>query len=67
MVATPNATPVATPVLPTIAILASDVAHVPPVVVDTKAAVLPGHSTDEPVIDDTELMGVIVAVPVIGR
>ncbi len=50
MVTVPGATPVTTPVLPTVAIDVLDELHVPPVTLSTKVIVAPTYTEEGPVI-----------------
>jgi hypothetical protein len=53
MIADPAATPVTTPVADTVATVASDDVHVPPVVADANCVVKPEHTFVAPVIAAT--------------
>jgi len=66
-VVVPAATPVTTPVVPTVAIDASAVLHVPPAVALARVVVAPAHTTRVPEIGvvaaDTLTVKVVVARP----
>ena len=62
MVPVPGATPVTTPVLPTVAIDVLDELHVPPVTLSANVMVAPTYTDDGPVMVDTDGVGVTVTL-----